>query len=84
MACRNEARAEVARTKLLKSLDAHISKLRRSRADFEYATLFRQNVEIAIHKLDLSDIHSVFEFKNEVSQKYVHGLLHLYCIALVK
>lgn len=77
MACRDQTRAEAAKKTLLESLDAHIAKLRQSRgADFEHATTFRENVEIAIHRLDLSSIQSVFQFGEEVFQKCVHCFVH--------
>ncbi|KAI0944207.1 hypothetical protein AcW1_001966 [Taiwanofungus camphoratus] len=80
MACRDVGRAEAARTKLYGLLDAHIAKINNRTPSYHYAVEFRTNLQIQIHRLDLSDIHSVLHFGKEISQKYPY-ISHLICNA---
>ncbi|CDO76590.1 hypothetical protein BN946_scf184868.g4 [Trametes cinnabarina] len=71
MACRDAKRAQVAREKLYRLLDEHISKLTTATA-YDSAVAFRRNVKLDIQKLDLSSVKSVLDFGKAISQKYEH------------
>ncbi|TFY61320.1 hypothetical protein EVJ58_g4575 [Rhodofomes roseus] len=80
MACRSTQRAEEARQKLYNLLDTYLNSIPPNTPEHEYATDFRMNVRLEIHRLDLSVIRSVLEFSQEVSQKYPY-ISHIICNA---
>lgn len=69
MACRSTQRAEVAQQKLYSLLETHINKIPANTPEHEYATGFRLNLRIEIHKLDLATIRSVLYLSKELLQK---------------
>lgn len=71
MACRSIQRAEEARQKLYNLLDTRINKIPVNTPEHEYATRFRLNLRIGIHKLDLATIRSVLDLSKELPQKWV-------------
>jgi 3-keto steroid reductase len=71
MACRNKKRAEVAREKLFGLLDAEIAKQKTEPGYDGHAELFRQNLRIEVHHLDLAIMETIFHFGEELSQKWV-------------
>ncbi len=71
IACRSKDRALEARTKLLRSLDQHIAKLKQ-RADYDgHAERFRKNLELNYHGVDMANVQSVFDFAEELSDTCV-------------
>ncbi|KIJ21211.1 hypothetical protein PAXINDRAFT_160468 [Paxillus involutus ATCC 200175] len=80
MACRSKQRAEVARTRLYDLVDEHVHRLKHSRDYDGHAEIFRKNLNIAIHTIDLSHIQSVFRFADEISHTYPY-VSHLICNA---
>ncbi|KAF8835829.1 NAD(P)-binding protein [Paxillus ammoniavirescens] len=80
MACRSKQRAEVSRTRLYDLVDEHVHRLKHSQDYDGHAEIFRKNLNIAIHTIDLSHIQSVFRFADEISQTYPY-VSHLICNA---
>ncbi|KAL0949047.1 hypothetical protein HGRIS_009140 [Hohenbuehelia grisea] len=80
MACRSTRRAEEARSKLLRLLDARIDALSTSPEGSVHARQFRDNLRIDVLPLDLASITSVFKFANQVSRNYPY-VSHLVCNA---
>ncbi|KAH7888093.1 NAD(P)-binding protein [Phlebopus sp. FC_14] len=80
LACRSRKRAEVARDKLYRLVDEHIERLK-NLPDYEgHAEVFRKNLDIVVHTIDLAHIRSVFRFADEISQTYPY-VSHLICNA---
>ncbi|KAF9224356.1 NAD(P)-binding protein [Gyrodon lividus] len=80
LACRSKQRAEAARAKLYDLVDKHVQRLK-NLPDYDgHAEIFRKNLNIAIHTVDLSYIQSVFRFADEISQTYPY-VSHLICNA---
>ena len=51
----------------MKSLDKHIEKLKQ-RADYDgHAERFLENLELNHHRVDMTDVQSVFDFAEELS-----------------
>ena len=71
MACRSAKRAEAARNKLFRLLDAYIQKLRRQPGYEGHADEFQKKLQVDIIGLDLAMLSSVFKFAAEVSRRYV-------------
>lgn len=69
MACRSTQRAEEARQKLFNLLDTRINKIPANTPEHNYATEFRLNLRIEIHRLDLATIRSVLDLSKELPQK---------------
>jgi len=82
MACRSMKRAEAARTKLLRLLDAYIAKLQRQPGYDGHADAFRKNVVIDTRELDLAVIGSVFRFSTGMSQTYFFSLFFFLLLVL--
>ncbi|KAI0079726.1 hypothetical protein K474DRAFT_1658817 [Panus rudis PR-1116 ss-1] len=80
LACRSEKRALEAREKLLDLLDEHILRQRRRPGYDGHADLFRDNLEINFHQIDMSDERTVFRFTRDISQRYPY-ISHLICNA---
>lgn len=67
MACRSESKAMEARQKLLRLLDQHVAR-EKQRPDYDgHAERFRRNLQINIHKVDMSVVSSVYEFTKEIA-----------------
>ena len=74
-------RAECARLELLRVLDGEIARMKKvaqkedgkgkGKEDVERAVRVRENVVIAVHKLDLASVKSVFGFSRELKSRYV-------------
>ena len=71
LACRDPARGQEARQKLLLLLDSHIAKLKQGSPEQEYAGSFRRNVKLSVELLNLASIESVLEFCRTLHRKYV-------------
>ena len=71
LACRSKQRAEAARVKLCDIADELVLRARHSPDYDGHAEIFRKNLHIAIHTIDLANIQSVFHFADEVARKYV-------------
>lgn len=69
LACRSKQRAEAARAKLYDIADEQVRRAKRSPDYDGRAEIFRKNLQIAIHILDLADIQSVFHFADEIAQQ---------------
>lgn len=69
MACRSEKRAEAARKMLYTFLDAHVAKLQAQKGYDGHADVFRKNVKIEIHQLDLASLDTVFRCANEILER---------------
>lgn len=69
MACRSAKRAETAKDKLFQLLDTYIEGLKKNVDEYVHAKKFRELVEIRVHLLDLSTMHSVFKFADEISRQ---------------
>lgn len=69
LACRNKQRAEAARAKLYDIADELARRAKRSPDYDGRAEIFRKNLHIVLHIIDLADIQSVFHFADEISQK---------------
>ena len=69
MACRNRARAEVARTKLVIWLEDQVSLLSSRPDDNGYARAFRSRCDVQIHELDLASMSSVMSFVATMREK---------------
>ncbi|THH11275.1 hypothetical protein EW145_g754 [Phellinidium pouzarii] len=80
LACRDVAKAAVARTELLRLLDKEVSRQKRQKVYDGHAERFRRNVVIDVHRLDLASVDSVFGFGREISSKYPY-VSHLVCNA---
>ncbi|KAJ3738901.1 hypothetical protein DFH05DRAFT_1515715 [Lentinula detonsa] len=80
MACRSVQRAEVARQKLLQILDKHVENLTSSPNYDGHAELFRKNVRIVIHPVDLSSLETIPKFVQELEKNYPY-VSHLICNA---
>ncbi|KAL4075663.1 NAD(P)-binding protein [Scleroderma citrinum] len=80
LACRSRQRAEAAKRQLYDLLDEHVLRLQCSPNYDGHAEKFRQNVDIAIHTIDLARVRSVFDFADEVAQTYPY-VSHLICNA---
>ena len=63
MACRNRQRAEAARTQLLEQFEKDVA-----RSSPERVAVFRKNLIVAIHTLDLASVQSTLAFADEVSR----------------
>lgn len=66
MACRSQQRAADAQTELLKLFEEDV----RGSNDPNVA-VFRENMEIVIHKLDLASVSSTLDFCDDLKQTYV-------------
>ena len=72
MACRNMKRADAARTKLLKWLDAHLADLQKLPTyDKDYVRNFQANFKVHIHELDLASVSSVLKFGTTIRKECV-------------
>ncbi|GBE87210.1 hypothetical protein BKA93DRAFT_769753 [Sparassis latifolia] len=80
MACRDLKRAEAAREKLYTLIDERIMSMLQGSSEHDYAVKFRENLVLAIHRLDLSSVQSVLDFGAEISQEYPY-ISHLICNA---
>ncbi|KAF8556265.1 NAD(P)-binding protein [Imleria badia] len=80
LACRSKQRAEAARAKLCDTADELVCRAQRSPDYDGHAEIFRKNLHIAIHTVDLANIQSVFHFADEVAQNYPY-VSHLICNA---
>ncbi|KZV71402.1 NAD(P)-binding protein [Peniophora sp. CONT] len=65
MACRSQQRAEDARAELLRLFEEDVRGINDTNA-----TLFRKNVEIVIHKLDLASVSSTLDFCDDLKRSY--------------
>ncbi|KAG8218311.1 hypothetical protein J3R82DRAFT_3925 [Butyriboletus roseoflavus] len=80
LACRNKQRAEAARAKLHDIADEQVRRAKRSPGYDGHAEIFRKNLHIAIHIIDLADVQSIFHFADEIAQNYPY-VSHLICNA---
>ncbi|CCM02120.1 uncharacterized protein FIBRA_04197 [Fibroporia radiculosa] len=80
LACRDTTRAENARAALYGLLDTYIAQIPRPSEDSVYASEFRKNLQLNIHRVDLSNTQSILRFGREISQKYPY-ISHLICNA---
>lgn len=71
LACRSKQRAEAARAKLYDIADELVRGAIRFPNYDGHAEIFRKNLHIAIHTIDLANIQSVFHFADEIAQKWV-------------
>jgi hypothetical protein len=69
LACRSKQRAEAARVKLYDIADELVRRAKHSPDYDGRAEIFRKNLHIALHIIDLADIQSVFRFADEITQK---------------
>ena len=71
------SKANAARTELIRLLHDEVEGIKRKRggADAKHAELFRENVRIVVHTIDLACIESVFTFAREMEARYVSFLL---------
>lgn len=58
-----------ARQRLLDLLDEHIQQERAKPGYDGHAEVFRENLSIDFHPIDMSDVPSVFRFGDELSEK---------------
>ncbi|KAL4241180.1 hypothetical protein ABKN59_000119 [Abortiporus biennis] len=78
MACRSKHRALAARKTLLEFFDNYIEQ-EKQRPDYDgHVELFKKNLEINFHALDMASMHSVFQFGDEISQRYQY-ISHMIC-----
>ena len=75
LACRSVERAEEAKVDLLRTLDAEVERIKVDKEgnwekDLARASRLRDNVDIAVEKLDLASLKSVFNFSAEIKRKY--------------
>ncbi|KAH7917328.1 NAD(P)-binding protein [Leucogyrophana mollusca] len=70
LACRDLQRGEAARTGLYKLFDQHLHNLRKHRKYDGHADTFRLNLKIQVLVVDLGSIESIFQFRDELSQRY--------------
>ncbi|KAJ4471989.1 hypothetical protein J3R30DRAFT_1015483 [Lentinula aciculospora] len=80
MACRSVQRAEVARQMLLHLLDKHVEGLKKIPGYDGHADLFRKNVKIVIHQVDLSSLVTIPKFVRELENNYPY-VSHVICNA---
>ncbi|KAI0052591.1 hypothetical protein FA95DRAFT_1553254 [Auriscalpium vulgare] len=80
MACRNRQRAETARTELLRLFEEDVKTREKQQGEAAHVEVFRKNLTVTIHSLDLASVHSVFEFSTLVSQNYPY-VSHVFCNA---
>ncbi|KAJ3827802.1 3-keto sterol reductase [Lentinula raphanica] len=80
MACRSVQRAEVARQKLLRILDQHVQRLKKSSSYDGHAERFQKNVRIVIHPVDLASLETIPKFVQELEHNYPY-VSHLICNA---
>ncbi|KAF9266884.1 3-keto sterol reductase [Marasmius fiardii PR-910] len=80
LACRNKKRADAAREKLLTLLDEHIERLKKREGYDGHAQVFRENVRIEFHELDLGMLSTVSKFSRELKENYPY-ISHLFCNA---
>ncbi|KAI9575036.1 NAD(P)-binding protein [Boletus coccyginus] len=80
LACRSKQRAEAARAKLYDIADELVRGATRFPNYDGHAEIFRKNLHIAIHTIDLASIQSVFHFADEIAQNYPY-VSHLICNA---
>lgn len=71
LACRSEKKALEAKERLLDLLDRHILKERTLPGYDGHAEVFRKNLQINFHAVDISSVRSLIRFGEEVSQKCV-------------
>ncbi|KAH0839589.1 NAD(P)-binding protein [Lanmaoa asiatica] len=71
LACRSKQRADAARAKLYDIADEQVRRAKCSPDYDGHAEIFRKNLHIAIHIIDLADIQSVLHFADEIAQKWV-------------
>lgn len=69
LACRSEQRAMEARKKLLGLLDEHIQQERCKPGYDGHADVFRENLRIDFHPIDLAVVSSVFRFGDRLAEK---------------
>ena len=69
LACRSKQRAEAARTKLCDIADELVRRAKCSPDYDGHAEIFRNNLHIVVHIIDLADIQGVFHFADEIAQK---------------
>ncbi|CCL98834.1 uncharacterized protein FIBRA_00839 [Fibroporia radiculosa] len=80
LACRDKTRAENARAALYGLLDTHIAQIPRPSEANAYASEFRRNLLLQIHRVDLGNTQSILQFGREISEKYPY-ISHLICNA---
>lgn len=71
LACRSEQRAMEARKRLLALLDDQVDNERSKPGYTGHAEVFRDNLKIDFHPIDMSVVSSVFQFGDRLSEKYV-------------
>jgi 3-keto steroid reductase len=69
MACRDLGPASTAKTKLIKFLDEHINQLKKKPGYDGRADVFRRNLQIDIHHIDLASVEATFKFVDTVTDK---------------
>lgn len=79
MACRSVKRAEIARARLLALLDADIALQKKQQTYDGHADLFKKNLEIVVHYVDLAMVRSILEFGVEIRAKYVYNVFSAFC-----
>ena len=79
LACRSKQRAEAARAKLYDIADELVRRAKCSPNYDGHAEVFRKNLHIAIHIIDLANIESIFRFADEVAQKYAPSMPCVHC-----
>ncbi|KAG7093621.1 hypothetical protein E1B28_007285 [Marasmius oreades] len=80
LACRSKKRAEAAMEKLFTLLDEHIEKLKKRKGYDGHAEVFRKNLRLKFHELDLGMLSTVSKFSNELKENYPY-VSHLICNA---
>lgn len=68
LACRSEKKALDAKRRLLERLDKHIAAERRKPGYDGHAETFRRNLQVNFHQVDMSVVHSVFQFCESISK----------------
>lgn len=71
MACRSLKRAEAARKQLYQHLELDIAQQKQASNYDGHAELFKSNLQINIHEVDLSSFRSVIQFCREIDQRLV-------------
>lgn len=71
MACRSMKRAQAAREELRRHLDLNIIHAKADALYDGHAELFKSNLSINIHLVDLGSWSSVLDFCSEIDKRYV-------------
>lgn len=78
LACRKQVDGEATRARLLKLLDLDFQRQRNDSAYDKNAEIFRENLQIDIATMDLSDANSVLHFCDELNHRSVLPYLSCY------